>query len=135
MYIYVSEIFPTELRPIGMGFSLFGHFAPSLNLLQTVPIGFADVGWKYYLVIICWCIVYIPSKYGRNVAVEPLLTVLVVYLFWPETAHLSLEEVAQNFGDEVAVHIHDATDQEKAKLVVLEVAGKAGTKPEIVEPI
>jgi hypothetical protein len=47
-----------------------------------------------------------------------------------------LEEVAQNFGDEVAVHIHDATDQEKAKLdEVLEVAGKAGTKPEVVEPI
>jgi hypothetical protein len=27
MYIYVSEIFPTEIRPIGMGFSLFGQFA------------------------------------------------------------------------------------------------------------
>lgn len=32
MYIYVSEIFPTEIRPIGMGFSLFGQFAgKSLN--------------------------------------------------------------------------------------------------------
>jgi (p)ppGpp synthase/HD superfamily hydrolase len=40
----------------------------------------------------------------------------VVYLIWPETARLSLEEVAQNFGDEVAVHIHDVTDQEKNKL-------------------
>jgi MFS family permease len=60
MYIYVSEIFPTELRPVGMGFSLFGQFAASLILLQTAPIGFAEVGWKYYLVIICWCIVYIP---------------------------------------------------------------------------
>lgn len=27
MYLYVSEIFPTEIRPIGMGFSLFGQFA------------------------------------------------------------------------------------------------------------
>lgn len=26
MYLYVSEIFPTEIRPIGMGFSLFGQF-------------------------------------------------------------------------------------------------------------
>lgn len=27
MYLYVSEIFPSEIRPIGMGFSLFGQFA------------------------------------------------------------------------------------------------------------
>ena len=65
MYIYVSEIFPTELRPIGMGVSLFGQFAASLILLQTAPIGFAEVGWKYYLVIIVWCIVYIPSKFSH----------------------------------------------------------------------
>jgi MFS family permease len=64
MYIYVSEIFPTELRPIGMGFSLFGQFAASLILLQTAPIGFAEVVWKYYLVIICWCIVYIPCEFS-----------------------------------------------------------------------
>lgn len=31
MYLYVSEIFPTEIRPIGMGFSLFGQFAGELN--------------------------------------------------------------------------------------------------------
>jgi len=31
MYLYVSEIFPTELRPIGMGFSLFGQFAGEFN--------------------------------------------------------------------------------------------------------
>jgi hypothetical protein len=40
----------------------------------------------------------------------------VVYFFWPETARLSLEEVAQNFGDEVAVHIHDASEKDKPKL-------------------
>ena len=31
MYLYVSEIFPTEIRPIGMGFSLFGQFAGQLS--------------------------------------------------------------------------------------------------------
>ncbi|KAL1612222.1 hypothetical protein SLS60_000446 [Paraconiothyrium brasiliense] len=97
MYLYVSEIFPTELRPMGMGFSLFGQFAASLVLLQTAPIGFAEVGWKYYLVVIVWCIFYIP----------------MVYFFWPETARLSLEEIGKQFGDDVAVHINDATDEEK----------------------
>ncbi|ORY03942.1 putative MFS sugar transporter [Clohesyomyces aquaticus] len=100
MYLYVSEIFPTEIRPIGMGFSLFGQFAATIILLETAPIGFAEVGWKYYLVIVVWCIVYIP----------------MVYFYWPETARLSLEEIGQNFGDEVAVHINDISEDEKKRI-------------------
>ncbi|KAJ5960484.1 Major facilitator superfamily domain general substrate transporter [Penicillium vulpinum] len=100
MYLYVSEIFPTEIRPIGMGFSLFGQFAATLILLQTAPMGFGSVGWKYYLVIICWSAFFIP----------------VIYFFFPETAGLTLEEIAQNFGEEVAVNLTGATDEEKARL-------------------
>lgn len=62
--------------------------------------GFAAAGWKYYLVIICWSAFFIP----------------VIYFFWPETARLTLEEIAKNFGEEVAVHLTDATDEEKARL-------------------
>jgi hypothetical protein len=40
----------------------------------------------------------------------------VVYLFWPETARLSLEEIGHNFGDEVAVHVYDASAEEKKRL-------------------
>lgn len=39
-----------------------------------------------------------------------------MYFFWPETARLSLEEVTRNFGDEVAVHIHDVAGQDRLKL-------------------
>ena len=100
MYLYVSEIFPTEVRPIGMGFSLFGQFAATIILLQTAPIGFVAIGWKYYLVIICWCIVFIP----------------MIYFFWPETARLSLEEIAAKFGDDVAVHINDIPEDQRREL-------------------
>ncbi|KAL1644918.1 hypothetical protein SLS58_003989 [Diplodia intermedia] len=100
MYLYISEIFPTEIRSIGMGWSLFGQFAATIILLQTAPLGFAQAGWKYYLVIICWSAFFLPC----------------IYFFWPETARLSLEEIGKNFGDEVAVHLTDATDEEKARL-------------------
>ncbi|RAO70062.1 uncharacterized protein BHQ10_006074 [Talaromyces amestolkiae] len=100
MYLYVSEIFPTEIRPIGMGFSLFGQFAATLILLQTAPIGIQNAGWKYYLVIICWCIFFIP----------------LVYFFWPETAQLSLEEISAKFGDDVAVHFNDIPEDQRRGL-------------------
>ncbi|KEF62062.1 uncharacterized protein A1O9_00034 [Exophiala aquamarina CBS 119918] len=100
MYLYVSEIFPTEIRPIGMGFSLFGQFAATIILLQTAPIGFVHVGWKYYLVIVCWCIIYIP----------------MIYFFWPETARLSLEEISKQFGDDVAVHVNDISAEQRREL-------------------
>ena len=41
---------------------------------------------------------------------------VVVYFYWPETARLSLEEIAHNFGDEVVVHIYDANEAEKKRL-------------------
>jgi hypothetical protein len=43
----------------------------------------------------------------------------VVYFYWPETARLSLEEVAKNFGDEVAVHVHDTDVESRVKLDIV----------------
>ncbi|KAJ6084384.1 hypothetical protein N7486_011184 [Penicillium sp. IBT 16267x] len=65
-------------------------------LLQTAPMGFNSLGWKYYLVIICWSTVFIPGRSST---------------FFPETACLTLEDIAQNFGEEVAVHLTDKTDE------------------------
>ncbi|EYE97590.1 uncharacterized protein EURHEDRAFT_384420 [Aspergillus ruber CBS 135680] len=94
----VPEIFLNEIRPIGMGFSLFGHYPHSapdrVHGLQQ------NVGWKYCFVIICWSAFFIP----------------VIYFFFPETARLISEEIAKNFGEEVAVHITDATDAERAEV-------------------
>ena len=70
----------------------------TIILLQTAPIGFAEVGWKYFLVVIVWSVLFVPA----------------IYFFWPETARLSLEEIGKQFGDEVAVHITDATAEERA---------------------
>jgi hypothetical protein len=52
---------------------------------------------------------------------------VVVYFFWPETARLSLEEVAKNFGDEVAGHIHNAKAEDTKQL---DEAVKAFATPE-----
>ncbi|RWA07856.1 hypothetical protein EKO27_g7241 [Xylaria grammica] len=85
MYLYVAEIFPMELRSIGMGFSLFGQFAATIILLQTTPIGLNNVGWRYFLLLIVSSAVFAP----------------VIWYWWPETAGLTIEQVARAFGDEV----------------------------------
>lgn len=40
----------------------------------------------------------------------------MIYFFWPETARLSLEEIAAQFGEEVAVDIHAMSPEERAAL-------------------
>ncbi|KAG4433381.1 hypothetical protein IFR05_011141 [Cadophora sp. M221] len=103
MYLYVSEIFPYEMRTIGIGFSLFGQFAGTLIVVQSAPIAFAAVGWKFHLLFILRLLVYSP----------------LIYWYMPETTRFTLEEIGEKFGDEVAVKIIDAAgaNQESRKVL------------------
>ena len=98
----------------------------TIILLQVAPMGFNNAGWKFYLLIICWSAVFIPGKNIIGVYSKSLLThPTVIYFFFPETAQLTLEEIAKQFGEEVAVHLTGATDEEKAQ-----IARGSPTRPE-----
>lgn len=74
------------------------------------------MGWKYFLVIICWCLIFIPSEFLLSLrAIVPDIS-SVIYFYFPETARLTLEEISQKFGDDVAVHITDASQEERDRL-------------------
>jgi hypothetical protein len=45
-----------------------------------------------------------------------LTSTAVFWYFFLETAQLFLEEIAKNFGDDVAVHVNDATTEQREKL-------------------
>lgn len=86
-YIYAAEIFPTHLRAIGISASLSGLFLASLTFTQAATSAFSSIGWKYYLVFV----------------VTSAMMVVALCLWFPETKGLSLEEIAEAFGDPVAV--------------------------------
>jgi MFS family permease len=87
-YVYCAEIFPTSIRAQGVGFSVAGLFAMTLIYTQAAPTAFEHVGWKFYLVFI----------------IIPWIGAFIFQKFLPETAGLSLEEIAVLFGDEGVHH-------------------------------
>ncbi|GAA6003137.1 hypothetical protein JCM10207_001766 [Rhodosporidiobolus poonsookiae] len=82
-YSYTTEILPYSLRASGMALFIFGQKG-SLAACQWInPIGLDAIGWKYYFVFFATLILYS----------------VMLYLFFPETRGLSLEEVAMIFDD------------------------------------
>ena len=68
---------------------------------MTTPIGFASLGWQFYLVWAAVALSIIPC----------------VYLFYPETTGLSVEEIDQVFIDSPGVFgtVHMAEERRKQK--------------------
>ncbi len=75
-------------------------FLSTIAYLEAAPTAFAQVGWKYYLLFIILTAINIP----------------LIWYYFPETKGLSLEEIGERFGDQVAVHLTDLTDEQRAEL-------------------
>ncbi|KIW74526.1 hypothetical protein Z517_11296 [Fonsecaea pedrosoi CBS 271.37] len=88
-YTYIVEIWPTHLRSEGATIGFVSYFIMTIVYNSPAAEAFATIGWRYYFVMIAVCIV-------SN-----------TFLLWycPETAGLTLEEIAARFGDHVAVEI------------------------------
>jgi MFS family permease len=89
IYVYCTEIFPTNLRAKGMGFSIAVFMLATIPYLESFTLGVAKIGWRYYLVFIIMAVVFVPA----------------IWYCCPETKGLSLEEINGLFGDEVVVQL------------------------------
>lgn len=115
-YVIVSETYPMEFRSIGVAVSLACQFAGAALFVGVAPTSFEHIGWKFYLVFICL----------------DCLTFTLVWLKFPETKGLSLEEIGELFGDPVAVHItrtEEGEDDLDKRIAAMELSGKRETKP------
>jgi sugar porter (SP) family MFS transporter len=96
-YLYTAEIFPTHIRSQGTAIGMAGLFCGTLVVLVAGPIALNEISWKFYLVLI------IPT------AIE----FVCVYLWFPETQQRSLEDIAEAFGDKVAVRFYETNLEEE----------------------
>jgi len=87
--VVVAEIWPTEIRSKGLGLAWFSYFVGAITYATPSALAFQNIGWRMYMV---WLACDIVST-------------VVVYLYVPETANKTLEEMGDLFGDEVIVHI------------------------------
>jgi MFS family permease len=80
-FLYASEIAPLNLRTTINGISSGLWWALSVLVALVTPIAFNAIGWKYFIVFAC-----------LNAAMIP-----IIYLFFPETAGLTLEDIDEVF--------------------------------------
>ncbi|KAI5283203.1 hypothetical protein KEM54_002323 [Ascosphaera aggregata] len=83
-WVYISEILPMQIRGTGVAFATgIGHWGVNVMWSQVTPKGLNKIGWKFYLVF---------------VAVNLFITIPCMYLFFPETKGVPLEEMDSVFG-------------------------------------
>ena len=120
-YLYLAEIFPTQIRSSGMAVGMVGLYSAAIILLVAGPIALNEITWKFFLVLIIPTAMHIGN----------------VYFFFPETMQRSLEDINASFGDVVAVRYWGASAEEEemyARARAEEEKGeKAGLETERVE--
>ncbi|TKA64505.1 hypothetical protein B0A49_11639 [Cryomyces minteri] len=62
-FLYLSEIFPTEVRGQGTALGMFNWFAAQIVILCAGPVALNNITWKFFLVLICPTALYIPVIY------------------------------------------------------------------------
>ncbi|KAK5114098.1 hypothetical protein LTR62_002667 [Meristemomyces frigidus] len=115
-YVYVSEIWPNNLRSQGtaLGISMF-YLASEVTLVAAPP-ALDKIGWRFYLVLICPSVCYIVA----------------IWFLFPETKGRTLEEIGSLFGDDhVASHWYGISEAEKEEIArnALKLS-KSGRRPE-----
>lgn len=81
LFGYPTEILPYSIRSKGVAVELFSIYGSLVIAAFCNPIGIENIGWKYYIVFVCFLVVFLP----------------VVYFYFPETKGRSLEEIAVIF--------------------------------------
>jgi sugar porter (SP) family MFS transporter len=103
-WAYPAEIFSTSIRAKGTAVTSMACWVANFMIAQVSPIALDNIGWRYYLVFV----------------VCSFTNALTFYLFFPETAGRTLEEMEQYINESgylVPLHksrgLRSATEREE----------------------
>lgn len=83
-WIYPTEINSLEMRTVGASLAVCTNWLLNYMVAEVTPIGIDSLGWRFWIIWAVICAAFVPS----------------VYLFYPETASRSLEDIDRFFeGD------------------------------------
>ncbi|KAF5609540.1 sugar transporter STL1 [Fusarium subglutinans] len=105
VWVYPSEILPLRLRQRGSSISTAANWIFNYMIVQITPISIENIGWRTYIIF----------------AVLNSLWVPVIFLFFPETKGLELEDVDHLFGGEDIISQVD--EKTNAAVVMMETVG------------
>lgn len=118
-FFYQAEIWPSHLR--AQGFTIFMVVYNGVNIcwLQAAPTAFANIGWHYYILFIIFA----------------FTGAVTVALWFPDTLHKPLEEIAAMFGDHdlVVVYQKDINTAHVPLATIEEVIPGMGSKRVVPE--
>ncbi|KAH9427269.1 hypothetical protein MCOR02_012175 [Pyricularia oryzae] len=103
VWVYPSEILPLRMRQQGSAISTAMNWIFNYMIVQVTPIAIDSIGWKTYIIFAVLNATWVP----------------IIYLFFPETKGLELEDVDRLFAGEDLVdrmdhkHMGEATTVEK----------------------
>lgn len=76
-------------------------------MAEITPIAFSTIGWRYFVVYACTnFLLILPRKRLPDISRPRTMSdhnIAVVYLFFPETSNLQLEEVDQIFRESKSI--------------------------------
>ncbi|SPO06359.1 related to sugar transporter [Cephalotrichum gorgonifer] len=82
VWVYPSEVLPLHLRQRGSSISTAANWLWNYIIVQVTPISIESIGWKTYIVFAVLNSFWVP----------------LIYLFFPETKGLELEDVDRLFA-------------------------------------
>ncbi|EPE05877.1 sugar transporter stl1 [Ophiostoma piceae UAMH 11346] len=106
VWVYPSEILPLRLRQRGSSISTASNWIFNYMIVQITPIALTNIGWRTYIIFAVLNTSFVP----------------IVYLFFPETKGLELEDMDRLFSGDNALAMHsdkvDVANVENIKEVV-----------------
>ncbi|KAK8046837.1 general substrate transporter [Apiospora saccharicola] len=98
-WLYPTEINSLSMRTKGAALGTATNWIVNFMVVEITPVGIASLGWKFYIIWTVFNFAFIP----------------IVYVFYPETADRSLEDVDRFFQENHDVFVFRDPDARSSK--------------------